>query len=224
MDSMEVPLKAIGRPIKGLYDFASVKNRYEKKILSLEGKVAVLTKDNIQTKELFYENERLRKLLLFKSRSSAKSIAAEVIARDNSSWNTFLIIDKGKKDGVAPNMPVVKAEGLLGKVFEPGNSTSRIMLIDNPNSKISAAIQRTREQGALVGIGGGLCKIVYLSYDSDVKPGDVVIESELSSLPTKGALIGEVVKVLRDSHMLYTSAIVRPACNLFKIEEVLCVE
>jgi len=122
------------------------------------------------------------------------------------------------------NMPVAKNEGLVGRVFEVGEGISKVILIDNPNSKIGAVVQRTREQGILIGIGRGLCKLIYLSYDTGVKPGDIIIAAKLSSLSSKGILIGEVIKVLKDEHSLYTSAVVRPSSNLFKIEEVLCIE
>jgi len=224
VDLLEFPLKTTTRSARGLYGLATFQNRYEKKIALLEQKVSSLSRANAQLKELFSENERLRNLLSFKSRFASKAIAAEVIARGQSSWDTFIIIDKGGEDGITTDMSAAKSDGLIGRVFEVGAGSAKIMLIDNPNSRISAAVQRTREQGALVGLGGGLCKLIYLSCDTDLKPGDIVITSELSSLATKGIPMGEVIKVVKEPHSLYASAIVKPSSNLFKIEEVLCIE
>lgn len=224
IDFMELPLKAATKSVRGIYNLAAFQNRYEKKISILENQAALLTRATVQIKELLGENERLRKLLLFKSRFVYKSVAAEAIGRDQSSWDTFIIIDKGRRDGITPNMPVAKNEGLVGRVFEVGEGTSKVMLIDNPNSKIGAVVQRTREQGILIGVGRGLCKLIYLSYDTGAKPGDIVIAAKLGSLSMNGILIGEVIKVLKDAHSLYASAVVRPSSNLFKIEEVLCIE
>lgn len=224
IDFMEFPLRVSNNTVRALYNLATFQNRYEEKISMLEKKIATLTKTDVQMKELLGENERLRSLLSFKNRLAAKGIAAQVIARDQSNWDTFIIIDKGRVDGITPNMSVAKDDGLVGRVFEVGTNTAKVMLLDNPNSKLSAAVQRSREQGILVGLGRGECKLIYLSYDTEVRPGDVVITSELSSLSTKGILIGEVTKVLKDAHSLYASAVVKPSSNLFKIEEVLCIE
>lgn len=223
-DLAEFPLKIATKVVKGVYNLAASKNRYEKKIAALEKDIALLKKETVATKEILEENQRLRALLLFRAKLPSNAIAAEVIGRDPSSWDSFIIIDKGNSDGVKPNMAIAKSEGLVGEVFEAGENTAKVMLIDNPNSKVGAVIQRTREQGMLIGLGGGLCKIIYLSYDTDAKPGDIVVTGESSSKYLKGILIGEVTAVLKNSNSLYASAIVKPSCNLFKVEEVLCME
>jgi rod shape-determining protein MreC len=223
-DVMELPFKATTRAFGGLYNLATFKNRYEERISDLEVRLAAVTKTAVQMKELLSENERLRNLLALKGRMNVKSIAAETIARDRSSWNTFIIIDKGARDGIIPDMPVLKPDGLVGRVYEVGDNVSKVILIDNPNSKVAATIQRTREQGIVVGIGSGYCKLMYLSYETEARPGDQVIASELGNIAIKGFLIGEIVKVSKDAKSLYASAVVKPSSNLFKIEEVLCVK
>jgi len=223
-DFMELPFKATTRAFGGLYNLATFRNRYEDRIAVLETRLAVVTKTAVQAKELLSENERLRAMLALRNRFASKVIAAEVIARDQSNWNTFVIIDKGRRNGILPDMSVIKPDGLIGRVYDAGNNTAKVILIDNPNSKMAVTIQRTREQGIMVGIGAGLCKMLYLSYETQAQLGDLVIASELGNLSIKGYLLGEIVKIVKDSKSLYASAVIRPASNLFKIEEVLCVE
>lgn len=224
VDLFKLPLKAVTKGTDLVYHLSIFQNRYEERIEVLEKRIAVLTKMAVEKKELVEENQRLRGLLSFKSRLPAKSIAAEVIGRSSTNLETFIIIDKGRSDGITPNMTAAKNEGLIGRILEAGNSTAKVMLIDDPNSRVGAIIQRTREQGMLIGLGGGLCKIIYLSDTTDVKPGDIVVTSEQASISQKGMLIGEVERVVKSPQSLYTSAIVRPYSNLFKIEEVLCIE
>lgn len=224
VDLAKFPFRVFTKTARGVYNFATFKNRYEKRIAILEKRIELLMKDTAARQEIFTENQRLRGLLSFKSRQPPKTIAAEVIARDPASLESFIIIDKGQRDGIALNMSVARPEGFIGRVFEAGASTAKVMLIDNPNSRIAAAIQRTREQGILVGSGRGLCKLIYLSYDTDAKAGDIVVVNALKNMPPEGLLIGEVTKVLRQASSLYASAVVKPSCNLFKVEEVLCVE
>lgn len=224
VDLCRISLKAVTAPVRGIYNLATFRNSYERKIALLEKRLFSLANQSVRTSEILEENKRLRSLLAFKTKSASKAVAAEVIGRDLSNWDTFIIIDRGTRDGVRQNMVVAKDDGLIGVVFEAGSAASKVMLIDNPNSKVGVLIQRTREQGILVGLGGGLCKITYLSTDTDAKAGDLVITGEGGNSYLKGLLIGEVVKVQKDPHSLYASAIVRPSSNLFRIEEVLCIE
>lgn len=224
IDLVRFPLTVATKFIAGAYHLATPKNRYEDRISLLEKKIALLTKNSVGTQEILDENRRLRSLLAFKAKVSRRNIAAEVIARGPLGLDSFIIIDKGSADGIVPDMSVAKDEGLVGRVLETGNNTSKVMLIDSPNSRIGVVAQRTREQGTLVGLGGGFCRIIYLARDTGVMPGDVVISGEQSNISPRGILIGEVVRVLKNPHSLYASAIVRPSSNLFKIEEVLCIE
>ena len=225
VDISKFPLMALTKSVSGVCNLAAFRNRYETRIRALQAKTAFLTKELAGATEIAQENERLRAILSFKVKLVSKTIAAELIGRDPSNWDSSIIINKGRSDGVSPDMVVAKYDGLIGTVIEAGSNTARVMLIDNPNSKISAVIQRTREQGVLVGMGNGLCKIVYLSYDSDIKPGDIVVTgASAARAGNKGILIGEVKAVTKGANTLYASAIVRPASNLFKVEEVICIE
>jgi len=224
VDICEIPLKAVNGLVKSVYNLASFQNRYENKINALEDKIQYLKKESVVTKELLEENERLRSLLSFKNKLRSKGIAAEVIGRDPSGWESFVIIDKGSSNGIRPDMPVTKSDGMVGIVVEAGRSTAKVMLLDNQNSKIGVIVQGSRDQGLLVGIGGGLCKVKYLSSDTTVKRGDVIVASGTSNKSLKGILVGNVVKVVKRPGELHASAIVKPSCNLFKIEEVLCLE
>ena len=224
VDSAKIPLTVISRLFGRLYEVASFQNRYERQIALLEQKVAGLANQAAGVREIVEENRRLRALLSFKNQLAGRAIAAEIIGHDSASWQGFAIIDKGADDGIRQGMTIAQAAGLVGIALEVGKGTSKIMMIDDPSFRLGALIQRTREQGVLVGAGGGLCKLIYLSYDSDVNPGDTIVTAASDSAPQRTIVIGEVVKVLKGSNALYTSAIVKPACNLFKVEEVVCVE
>lgn len=224
VDLAGLPLKITIKPIKAAYNLATFKNRYEKKIFLLERQVDFLKKEAVANQEILKENQRLREALSFKTRIPAKTIAAEMIARDPSGLDSFIIIDKGRRDGITLGMTVAKEEGFVGRIFETGDFTSKVMLMDDPNSKIGAVVQRTREQGVLVGLGAGFCKLIYLSHASDIKTGDIIVAGPSNNILPKGILIGEVIKVVKDPSSLYASAVIKPSCDLFKVEEVLCIE
>jgi rod shape-determining protein MreC len=169
------------------------------------------------------ENRRLRDLLELSDKSSYDSIAAVVIAKSISNWSFSVIIDKGRNDGVTDNMPIIAPAGVAGKVSEAGPSVSKAVLITDPNLKIAAAVLRSREEGIVAGTGRGLCRMLYLSVDADVKKGDKIVTAGYSGIFPKNLLLGEVVSVGTDIGKLYKYAVIKPAVDPFKLEEVLCI-
>jgi len=190
----------------------------------LKHEIAELRNKLVKREEILLENRRLRELLGFKKDLNRPSIAASVIGRDPNSWSSVVFIDKGAPDGVTMDMVVISGEGLVGRVRESGKVISKVMLINDIDSKVGAVIQHSREAGLLVGTPQGECKIVYLPLDSEVKAGDKVMTSGTGGVYPKGLLIGEVIKVEKERGGLYGSATVKPACRLSKLEEVLCIK
>ena len=62
-----------------------------------------------------HEVNRLRHALNYRERSLFKLVPAEVITRDAAAWWRTVTINRGKEDGVEPEMPVLTDEGLVGK-------------------------------------------------------------------------------------------------------------
>lgn len=224
VDFARIPLSACTKSVRAIYDLSTPRNRYEQKIEQLNQKIASLTSAAVYAKEAFDENHRLKRLLDFKDKLPGKSAAAQVISRNPASWESFIIIDKGASSGVNVNTTVVKSEGLVGRVFEAGEKTAKVMLIDNPGFRLGVTVQRTREQGVLTGLGAGACRITYLPVDTAARPGDIVVTSELSEVPVRGLVVGTITKVTRGPDSLYASAQVSPSANLSRVEEVLCID
>jgi rod shape-determining protein MreC len=75
-----------------------------------------------------------------------------------------------------------------------------------------------------VGRPDGKCKMIYIALDSDVKEGDKVITAGFGAIFPKDVVVGDVVSVGKEPGRLYKYAIVRPAQDLSKLEEVLCIK
>ena len=149
---------------------------------------------------------------------------AGIIAKSVSNWSFSIVLDKGSRAGIKANMPVISQEGVAGKVVEAGPSVSKAILLTDPDLKIAAAVLRTREEGIVVGMGQGYCKMLYLSRDSDVAVGDMVVTAGYSGIFPKNLLIGTVTDIRIEPRHLYKYAVIKPAVNVFKLEEVMCLE
>jgi rod shape-determining protein MreC len=183
-----------------------------------------LTAQLVELKEASLENERLRGLLSFKKRIAPTSIPALVIGRGSSNWDSTLLINKGRRDGLEVNMPVISFKGIVGKTVEVGPSLTKVILITNPDFRIGAIVQRTREEGLIFGTANKrVCIMKYLPRESEVKVGDLVVSSGFGEIYPKGLLIGKVAGISEDASQLYKNASIVPAASLSRLEEVLVI-
>ncbi|OGX15431.1 MAG: rod shape-determining protein MreC [Omnitrophica WOR_2 bacterium RBG_13_41_10] len=169
------------------------------------------------------ENVRLKNSLNFKQKSSFKVIAARVIARSLDSWSSVVIIDKGSDSGVKRYMPVISYLGLVGRVIDTTSTTSKIMLINDPNLSVSALVERSRQEGLISGALGAALIMKYLPKEADIKNDDAIITSGLTEAYPKGLLIGRVIDIRSELSGLMRYAVIKPAVNLSSIEEVLII-
>ena len=170
------------------------------------------------------ENQHDAVLERFRRNQQFYSLVANVIGRDPSNWNASLIVARGSRDGVKLGMPVVTSLGLVGRVAEVGPTTAKVIMLADPNFAVAAVVERTRESGLLTGTLQGLCRLQYLTDAADVKVGDVVVTSALSTAFPEGILIGEVVDVKASVSSHTVDCLVQPAVDLSQIDSVIIIK
>ncbi len=188
-----------------------------------KNQVAELQSQLIQLDETKKENARLKKLLDFRSEVSGRTIAARVIGSDLSPWRRTLVLDKGKAQGIKKDMIVIVPEGLVGRIFEAGHSTSRAILLIDPDSRVSVLTDQTRGQGVAAGNGTQDLKMTYLDLNLVVNVEETVLTSGSGGMFPKGLAVGKIESVAKDAGGLHLSAQIRPFVNFSKLEEVLCL-
>jgi rod shape-determining protein MreC len=189
--------------------------------LSLKEEVSRLKQEEMLLSEAKQENERLHRLLQMRDNVAVPTVAAMVIGKDPSNWFRSILIDKGTREGVSRDSAVLCPQGLVGRVIEVMEQTSRVQLITDPNCAVGALIQRTRVGGVVVGEVGPYCRLKFLPRDAEVSVGDLVLTSGLGGLSPKGIPIGLVTAVQKKENALFQEAQLAPKVDLFRIEEVL---
>jgi rod shape-determining protein MreC len=203
-------------------------SRWTSNFIASRSEIATLRQQNAtlrarvaELEEARIENARLRGLIAMTQRGKIKALGAGVIGRPTGTWEGFITIDKGKADGVESGMAVTGVSGLLGRTTEVTARTSRVQLITDQGSGVAAMIQATRAGGILKGSIEGDLSLDYVSRETTVRPGDVVVTSGIGGVYPKGLLIGDVTKVQKDPSDLYLRIAVRPTAQISGIEEVL---
>lgn len=174
----------------------------------------------IQSDEVRLENERLRLLLDFKETQEIATLPARVIAEDASSWFRTVMIDKGLEHGVTEGMPVVVAEGVVGRVVRSSPRFSRVLLITDASSAVASLLQHNRARGVCRGQGEQLV-FDFVLRQEEVRVGDRVVTSGMGGVFPKGLVVGSVGSVERQEFGLFQAIEVVPAVDFSHLEEVL---
>jgi rod shape-determining protein MreC len=183
----------------------------------------------LASSEAGLENRRLREMLRLKEQTSQRAIAARVIGRDASNWWKSIQIDRGTQDGVRENLPVVNAHGIVGKTVAVTKGEARVLLLVDPNCKVSALLQDSREHGVVAGVetafaGQPRCRMTYVNRAAEVRVGEPVISSGLGGVFPKGILIGTVLAAALNSQTgMYQDIEVKPAVDFHRLEEVMVI-
>jgi rod shape-determining protein MreC len=170
------------------------------------------------------ENDQLRTVLGWQRQQPWKLKLANVALRDPANWWRTIEIDLGSRDGVTTNLPVLTAEGLVGRVSSVGFTHSQVVLLSDPNCKASAIVENPARDTGVVSAGGpldnSLVQLAYLSGSANLKPGQKVITSGLGGIFPKGIPIGQVVDSRPVEFGLYTEARVKLLADLGALEQV----
>ena len=183
--------------------------------------------DETQTEELKLENDRLTKLLELRNTIPPNihhTYFARVILRTANGWNRVVLIDKGSKQGIRPNMLVLSESSLIGKVIEVGPSISKVLLITDPKSRIGVLIQRTRQEGLLFGTTSGACHMKYISIDTEIVEGDKIETAGFGGFFPKGIPVGTVKHAWKEPGQIYQVAEIKPLTDLNRLEEVAAID
>jgi rod shape-determining protein MreC len=166
--------------------------------------------------------QRLQSLLGFKEQFIAKTVAAQVIGSSGSDLSQSIYIDKGENTGLKPDMAVITAGGIVGKVWLVYPSTSLVLMINDQSSGVGVFLEKSRLQGVLRGSPNGELILERVMSDQQVVPGEAVLSSGGDQIFPKGLPVGTVTSVSPGREM-FLSIKVKPAADLNRLEEVLVV-
>jgi len=201
-------------------DWKSVRRENE----VLRGENEQLRVQTLQAGETREENTRLRRLLVLRDRLPLATVAGEVIGREAGGWVRSLTVNRGRSDGIAQQTPVIMPDGLVGRVVQVHRGAAVIQLLNDPASTVGAVVQRTRTAGLVEGDAGGAVRFKFMARDgASVAPGDLVVTSGLGTLFPKGLPVGRVVKIEDKGSALFHFAVLAPAVDFSRVEEVLLV-
>ena len=205
----------LGETIVEIKNFKKENEELKLKNQQLLAEIALL-------KELKKENEILREALKIGLEKDFKLELAEVIGKDIS--EDFILINKGSKDGISKDLPVITQQKVLfGKIEEVYENFSKVMLISNKESVFDAKIHEKEIYGVVKGKGNLKIFFDLILSDAEIETGDILVTSALEGIFPKGLLVGEIKKERKSDIKPFQQAEVDPFFDISQIENLFII-
>ncbi len=217
---------AVFRPIGGFFQNVFRASELARRVEILEDDNARLRSQQTEFVSLEQEVQELRAILGMAEELGLSVTGATVIGESSSNFEWSVTIDKGSSDGVVDDMPVIAAEGLVGKVTQVLPSTSKVRLIIDPASFVTARLAVSRERGLIQGQREGLLRFALLDTETDIQPGEVVetsgyrLETGQEGFFPPGIPIGTVERVEPSADAITVTVLVRPYVDFSSLSRV----
>lgn len=183
-----------------------------------------LKAESVVLQEKALVGDRLQQLLDINNNLNINYTAASIIAKDPSNWYSAIVINKGERDRLRPNLGVITAEGVVGRIIKTAASYSRVLLLTDRNSAVAGLIQRTGDEGIVAGIDGRSLQLNFIMIDSVVRNGDLVITSGTDGVFPPGIVIGTINKIESPKNALFHTIELIPGVDLSRVREVMVLK
>ncbi len=140
------------------------------------------------------ENIELQKLINAKESLPYQVIAAKVISNSGGSYSKTITINVGNRDGVFVGSAVTNPWGMIGRVVEAGNYSSRVLLTTDINSQIPVFFERSKKRAILVGKNTDLLELKFISKRANLLDKDRLLTSGEGGLLPRGLAVGTYFK------------------------------
>ena len=177
-------------------DFKEIKNLN----ISLEAENSEL-KDKINRNNfLEYENFRLKKLLNINEKNYSKKLIGRILINPYKNDDFSFVIDLGKKDGLKINDIVFNEYGMIGRVLELGDFSSKVISLYDQDSVIPVFSMETKQSFFVKGSDNKLL-IKHLDGLFSLKHNEVLITTKAAGYFKEGIKVGKVKKTLNEVYV-----------------------
>lgn len=205
----------------GVSDLAELQ-RLRQRNADLEETLAQFQSEIVELREIASDYQRLAELLDYTTTTiNQEYVTADVIGSDTNPLRRTIIINRGARDGISVGMPVVTAQGLVGRILNVSANASRVLLISDRDSSVSSRLQSIRAQGTVQGQLSGNLRMTFIPLGQPVTVGDLVLTSGLGGNFPPDVVIGIVTSTRQREAELFQEADITSLVNFDSLEFVL---
>lgn len=155
-----------------------------------------------------------------------KFITANVVNNSVNNANNFLLIDKGRKDGIKKDMGVICENGIVGKVVNVSNNYASVISMLHPYSIVSARFTENQHLANIcwenTDYRFGTVKDIPIHLNP--QKGDTLVTSGFSNIYPAGIMIGTIEEMLNNESKDFNTAKIRFSTNFSTLRHVFVIE
>ena len=216
--------------LEGIYGYMFRYDNLAKENEDLKVQLAEAQKKLRAAEESESENKRLRQLLdLREKHEDFVFESANIIDRPASNWSVTYTLSKGEESGIKVGNCVIDSQyNLVGQVMEVGSGWSTVRSVVDADIRVGALVGEGGNAAMIVGdfalMQKGQTKLTYLTEETQVLEGDVLITSGKGGAFPKGLAIGTISSVQTEAGGQIEYAVVEPSSNLGALSEVFVIK
>lgn len=140
------------------------------------------------------ELQQLKRLMAVREPTRTVIATTRIAAATAGSVARTAMLAVGSSDGIMRDMPVIGADGLVGRTLEVGQRSARVLLITDPVSRVPVIVERTGQAGLAVGRNlPTLLLTDRVGPDQPLVVGDRIVTSGDGGVYPPGVPVGIVV-------------------------------
>ena len=166
---------------------------------ALRREVAAARVQQVRSAALGEENRRLKSLLGVVETTERPVVTTRLVASTSASTRRFALIGAGSRQGVQIRMPVLGANGLVGRVLEVGPNTARVLLVTDPENVVPVRRASDGIAAFSEGLADGRLRLRLINIGvNPLRRGDVFVTSGSGGIYRPGIPVAQVETLLSD--------------------------
>ncbi len=206
-----VPSQALGR----IADYFASQERLLRENQELKTRVLEQSAAAQEARLLRAEQEHLLSMAPGKSRYTEGGLLAEVLYSARNPFTRKVVVDKGLTHSVAPGMPVIDGQGVVGQVTNVGTFTSEVTLVTEKDQSVPVMLVRNGLRAIAVGSGkDGSIDVPFMPVSADIQNGDIFVTSGIDATYPPGLLVAQVTSVEKNAAYVFAKIVAKPAAGV----------
>jgi rod shape-determining protein MreC len=219
-------VSAVFRPVGSFFSNVSQAGSLAEQVDSLRRENADLREQVQSSATDTAQLEEYQSIFVIEQEAELDVMGASVIGESPGGFEWAVFIDKGSDDGVTEDMPVIGPSGLVGRVVRVFDTTAKVMLIIDPDSKVSARLSSTRETGLIEGQREELLRFSLVAPETEIIPNEIVetsgyqLDEGYTGIYPPGIPIGVVASVEHAEDGVTVRVLVKPNVNFSSLDKL----
>jgi len=141
------------------------------------------------------ENDELRAALRVVPDPRASFVTARVAGEAGGPYVRTALLDAGAAEGIKKGQAVLGGDGLVGRIIDVGNSSARVLLVTDLNSRVPVFVEPSRQRAVLAGDNSSSPRLEFLAPEAKIGVNDRIVTSGEGGVLPPGLPVGTVAAV-----------------------------